>query len=121
MSSPDQPVLRDERRSQWSRILWLDRRIREGVYPDVCALQAEFGVSRRTALDAVSFLRYSLHAPVAYSRQRKGYFYEDATYALPGVLLAEGELLALLVAEKASREYVGTPLEAPMRAAIQKL
>src|SRR5262245_60694631 len=111
----------DEPLNRWARVLWLDRMIREGRYPDRQGLQAEFGIRRRSAFDTLRFLRHSLGAPLAYSRRRRGYYYEDPTYALPAVFLQEGELLALLLAEQVSRHYLGTPLEAPLRAAIGKI
>lgn len=112
---------RAESQGQWSRILWLDHEIRAGHFPKVEAMQVEFGISRRTALNTVAFLRGSLKAPLRYSREKGGYCYEDPTYGLPSVFLQEGELLAILLAEQVTRQYLGTPLEAPLRAAIAKI
>ncbi len=106
---------------QWSRIVWLDREIRSGRYPNVAELQKEFGIARRTAFLTLDFLRYSLKAPVEYHRTEKGYYYSDRTYLLPAVFLREGELLAVLLAEEVTRQYLGTPLEAPLRAAVDKI
>lgn len=110
-----------ETQGQWSRVIWLDRQIREGSYPSVQDLQEEFCIARRTAFETVSFLRDSLDAPLVYSKQKKGYYYEDPTYALPAMFLREGELLAILLAEQVTRQYLGTPLEQPLRAAVQKI
>jgi predicted DNA-binding transcriptional regulator YafY len=112
---PDEPL------NRWARVLWLDRMIREGQFPNREGLQEKFGIKRRSAFDTLNFLRHSLGAPLAYSRQRRGYCYEDPTYALPAVFLQEGELLALLLAEQITRHYLGTPLEAPLRAAVGKI
>jgi CRISPR-associated endonuclease/helicase Cas3 len=112
---------RKETQGQWSRLLWLDRAIRDQRYPNVHHLQDEFGVSRRTAFHTVGFLRGSLGAPVRYSKRRGGYYYEDPTYGLPTVFLQEGELLALLLAEQVTNQYLGTPMEAPLRAAVGKI
>lgn len=112
---------RTDTQGQWSRVLWLDREVRSGAYPNVQQLQEEFGVRRRTAFNTVTFLRDSLGAPLSYSREKRGYFYADATYGLPAVFLQEGELLAILLAEQVSRQYLGTPLEAPLRGAIEKI
>jgi predicted DNA-binding transcriptional regulator YafY len=72
-------------------------------------------------MNAVATLRDSLGAPLQFNRARRGYEYTDPTFALPAVLLVEGELLAMLLAEQVSRHYLGTPLEQPLRAAIEKL
>src|SRR5216684_1539149 len=106
---------------QWSRAIWLDSQTREGSYPNIQALQEKFCVRRRTAFNTVAFLRHSLGAPLAYSRSRRGYYYTDPTYILPALFLQEGELLALLLAQQLARQYLGTPLEAPLRAAIEKV
>ena len=106
---------------QWFRVIWLDQEIREGRYPDMAALMEHSEVSRRTAYNTLDFLRYSLGAPVEYSKAQKGYYYTDPTYALPSVFLQEGEVLAILLAEQVTRQYLGTPLETPLRAAISKI
>lgn len=106
---------------EWARVLWLDRRIRDRAYPNVAEMEEQFDVSRRTAFNTVTFLRDSLDAPLVYSREKRGYFYGDPTFALPSVFLAEGELLALVLAEQAARKYLGTAIEAPLATAITKL
>jgi len=112
---------RQDTAADWSRLLWLDREIREGRFPSAASIAEEFCCSRRTAFHTVTFLRDSLNAPVRHDRRRKGYVYTDPTYALPTVFLQEGELLGLLLAEQISRQYLGTPLEAPLRQAVRKL
>lgn len=106
---------------QWSRVIWLDRQVRAGAHPSVEDLQEEFGIARRTAFNSIAYLRDSLGAPLRYSKSRRGYYYEDPAYGLPSVFLSEGELLALVLAQQVSRGYLGTPVEAPLRAAIEKL
>lgn len=119
---PGSPVRPEQApQGQWSRVFWLDRQIRDGRYPNIRSLYEEFGTKRRAALETVRFMRESLHAPIAFSRTRGGYHYTDPAYGLPAVFLAEGELLALLLAEEVSRQYLGTPLEAPLREAVEKL
>lgn len=106
---------------QLERLIWLDREIRAAHHPNAQALQERFEISRRTALSTIAFLRDRLDAPLRYSRARRGYYYEDPTFVLPAMLLQEGELLALLLAQQVSHQYLGTPLEAPLRAAIRKI
>ncbi len=121
MSGRDGPERLDGPLSQWPRLIWLDAQIRAGSYPNVARLQEEFGVRRRTAFSMIGLLRDSLNAPLVYDHARKGYTYSDPTYALPAVFLSEGELLALFLAEQVARQYLGTPLETPLRAAIEKI
>ena len=105
----------------WRRILWLDQEIRNGTYPNVQRMQEVFECGRRTAFNTVCYLRDSLDAPIVYNRARGGYHYTDSTYGLPTVFIREGELFAVLLAEQVSRHYLGTPLEEPLRRAIEKL
>src|SRR5690349_18940776 len=74
-----------ESRGEWSRVVWLDRQVRDGQFPNAAALQEEFTIGRRTAFETITFLRDSLGAPLVYRRERRGYLYTDPTYALPSV------------------------------------
>ena len=105
----------------WLRTIWLDIQTRAGSYPNIQALQEKFEIRRRTAFNTVAFMRERLGAPLAYSGARCGYYYTDPTYILPALFLQEGELLVLLLAQQVAHQYLGTPLEAPLRAAIEKV
>ncbi len=105
----------------WARVVWIDRQIRQGGSPNVRAIQEAFGIARRTVFDTLDYLRDSLEAPIRYDRRRKGYVYTEPTYALPAVFFREGELLALVLAREVTRQYLGSPLEAELRTAIEKL
>jgi predicted DNA-binding transcriptional regulator YafY len=105
----------------WARILWLDRKIRDGFAPSVTDLEEAFGIKRRTVFQTVAYLRDSLEAPIKHDRRRGGYIYTEPTYALPTVFFREGELLALLLAQEVTRQYLGSPLEAELRSALDKL
>lgn len=106
---------------QLQRLLWLDGEIRAGRHPDASDLMDHFEVSRRTAYNTIAYLRDSLGAPIEFDRSRRGYTYSDPTYGLPAVFLREGELLALILAQQVTRQYLGTPLEWVLRQAIEKL
>jgi predicted DNA-binding transcriptional regulator YafY len=105
----------------WNRVLWLDGQLRQDAAPSWESLREEFGVSRRTALDTVRFLRESLGAPVQYSKRRKGYVYAQAGYALPSVLMGEGEFLAVVLAMQASRQMLGTSVGQALEQTLSKL
>jgi predicted DNA-binding transcriptional regulator YafY len=111
--------VRTDTQGQWARVIWLDAQIRSRRYPNVQALLDEFGVRRRTAFNTIAYLRDSLGAPLR--QARRGYYYEDPTYHLPAIFLQEGELLALLLAQQVTHQYLGTPLEAPLREAVRKI
>jgi predicted DNA-binding transcriptional regulator YafY len=105
---------------QWARVIWLDQQIRSGCSPSIADLQEEFGIGRRTAFNTIAYLRDSLGAPLK-CRPGKGYCYSDPAYGLPAVFLGEGEILAILLAQQLTRQYLGTPLEEPLRQAVRKI
>src|SRR5205814_8761998 len=67
------------------------------------------------------FMRDRLELPLEYDGSRFGYFYTEAVNAFPTLQITEGELLALVVAEKALQQYRGTSFEKPLLSAIKKM
>jgi len=96
-------------RTRWRHVLLIDDRIRSGKAPNCRRLAEELEVSRRTVLRDIDFLRYDLGAPVEYDAARRGYVYTEPNWVMPSVRVTEGELFALMVAEKALAAYEGTP------------
>lgn len=103
------------------RFAQIDSAVRAGGYPSAVTLGRQMEVSSRTVRRDVDFLRDRLHAPLAFCRRRKGYYYTDPTWQLPYFQLTEGEMVALFVAERALRQYRGTPYEADLTRAFQKI
>ena len=89
--------------SNLHRIQWIDARIRDGRYPNCTSISREFSISVRQASRDVEYLKYSMGAPVEYSKERNGYHYTDPTFVLPAFILAEREreLLGFLAARYA--------------------
>jgi len=77
--------------SQLHRIQWLDRAVREGVYPNCADLAKAFEISRRQAARDVEYLRYSLGAPVTFSPEKRGYYYTDRSFRLPAIHVSQEE------------------------------
>jgi predicted DNA-binding transcriptional regulator YafY len=108
-------------KSQYRRIMELDRRIRDGLYPNCLTFAAEWEVSQKTIQRDIDYLRDQCGAPIRYDREEKGYYYDAATWVLPSIMLSEGELLAVLVGSRAVAQYKGTPIEARLRRVFDKL
>lgn len=88
--------------SNWHRILWIDKQIRENRYPNYTRISERFNISVRQASRDVEYLRDSLEAPVDYCPMKRGYRYTDAAFRLPAVTITGPEKQALsLLAEKA--------------------
>ena len=92
-----------------------------GQAPNCRQLARELEVSRRTVLRDIEFLKSDLGAPVKYDARRRGYVYTEPNWIMPSVRITEGELLALMVAEKALDAYAGTPWADRLRDAFDRM
>jgi len=108
-------------RVRWRHVLLIDQRIRSGQAPNCRRLAEELEVSRRTVLRDVDFLKYDLGAPIEYDPARRGYVYTEPNWVMPSVRITEGELFALLVAEKALEAYTGTPWAERLRKVFERM
>ena len=66
-------------------------------------------------------MRDRLELPLIYNAARKGYHYTEEVSSFPTLQITEGELFALLVAEKALQQYRGTTFERPLISAFKKM
>jgi len=108
-------------RTRWRHVLLIDQRIRSGEAPNCRQLAEELEVSRRTVLRDIDFLRYDLGAPVEYAPSKRGYVYTEPNWVMPSVRVTEGELFALMVAEKALDAYAGTPWAEKLRKVFDRM
>ena len=100
-----------EDRFRTHRIIQIDEDIRSGIYPGVSYLMEKHGVSKRTILRDIEFLRDRYNAPVESDRTHKGYYYTDPTFAIKNVLLTEGDLFNISTVMPLMEQYKNTPLE----------
>lgn len=113
--------MRKATRPPFERIAALDRALRLGAYPNARTIGVQLEICRRTVLRDVEFMRDRMFAPIAFDRARNGYFYTDPGFRLPAVEMTEGELLALVLAERAFRQHRGTPYGPDLAWAIRKI
>jgi proteasome accessory factor B len=102
-------------------MLRIHQALRAGNYPNASALSASLAVCVRTVNRDIDFMRDRLGLPIEFDPRRNGYFYTQEVSAFPTLQITEGELFALLVAEKALQQYRGTPFEKPLLSAFQKM
>lgn len=95
--------------------------IQAGGYPNATRLAAELEVATKTIHRDIDFMRDRLELPIAYEIARHGYHYTQPVSAFPTLQITEGELFALLVAEKALQQYRGTNFEKPLVSAFKKM
>ena len=78
-------------------------------------------VSRNTIGRDLAFMRDRLDLPIEFDARLQTYRYSRPVSAFPTVQVTEGELLALLVAQRALEQYRGTPYHRQLAIAFEKL
>lgn len=95
--------------------------IQSQTYPNCTSLSEELEVSRKTVQRDLDFMRDRLGLPIAYDGQRFGFYYTQPVESVPELDVSEGELVALLIAQKALQQHRGTVYEGPLRSACTKI
>jgi predicted DNA-binding transcriptional regulator YafY len=95
--------------------------IEHGDFPNATRLAQELETSAKTIHRDVEFMRDRLGLPIEFDFSRNGYHYTQEVTAFPTLQITEGELFALVVAEKALEQYRGTNFEKPLLSAIRKV
>ncbi|MBK9139740.1 MAG: WYL domain-containing protein [Verrucomicrobia bacterium] len=103
------------------RMLRIHQAIQSGRFPNAATLAPELEVSAKTVVRDLEFMRDRLNLPLAYDPRRWGYYYTEDVSTFPSLQITEGELFALLVAEKAVQQYRGTNFEKPLLSALKKM
>lgn len=95
--------------------------LRRGAFVNCTKLSKELEVSRKTILRDIAFMRDRLDLPIEFDAHIQAYRYTETVTAFPTVNVTEGELLALLVAQRALEQYRGTPFHGQLEIAFKKL
>ncbi len=103
------------------RMLRIHQLIQSGKFPNASTLAREIEVVTKTIHRDIEFMRDRLNLPVEYDAGHNGYRYTEDVSAFPTMQITEGELFALVVAEKALQQYRGTSFEKPLLSAIKKM
>lgn len=103
------------------RMLAIHRALQAGRYPNATSLAAELEVSPKSVQRDFGFMRLRMKLPLEYVPEKGGYHYTQEVTSFPTMEITEGELFALLVAEKALQQYRGTNFEAPLVNAFRKM
>jgi proteasome accessory factor B len=103
------------------RMSRLHELIQSQTYPNCTSLAEELEVSRKTIQRDLDFMRDRLGLPIAYDGQRFGFYYTKPVDSVLKMDVSEGELVALLIAQKALQQHRGTVYEGPLRSACSKI
>jgi proteasome accessory factor B len=102
-------------------MLQIHQAVAAGKFPNATALAGELEVSTKSIHRDLEFMRDRLQLPLAWDQARFGYYYTEEVSHFPTLQITEGELLALVIAEKALQQYRGTSFEKPLVSAIRKM
>ena len=92
-------------------MLRIHQTIQSGQYPNAVSLARELEMSTKSIHRDLEFMRDRLGLPLEWDFDRRGYRYTEEVNAFPTLQITEGELVALIVAEKALQQYRGTSNE----------
>ena len=106
---------------QHSRLLFIDREINTGRYPNCGQLAKDYEVSNKTIQRDLDYMRYQLDAPIEYSAQHRGYYYTEPNYKLPAISIKESDLFAIYLAEKLLLQYEGTAVYDSLCSVFKKI
>jgi proteasome accessory factor B len=114
-------VLEPKSRPPLERMMRIHHEIASGNYPNATTLARELEVSTKSIQRDLEFMRDRLDLPLAYDGSRFGYYYTEPVSSFPTFQITEGELVALMIAEKALEQYRGTNFEKPLVSALKKM
>lgn len=95
---------------QFRRLLFIDKKITAGNYPNCTTLAGEWETSTKTIQRDIDYLKSQLDAPLAYDNARRGYYYTEPNYKLPAIDIRESDLFAVFIAEKVLKQYENSPI-----------
>ena len=94
---------------------------RTGILPSTSVMSGDLGVSRRTVMRDLDFLRDDERAPIEYDVSRKGFRLTDKTWSLPSIQLKAGEVFAFSIARKLLMNFQGTAFDLDMKSVLDKI
>lgn len=103
------------------RMLRIHQEVQGRKFPNASFLARQMEISIKTVHRDVEFMRDRLGLPLEWDGAKNGYYYSGPVTNFPTMHFTEGELVALVVAEKALQQYRGTTFEKPLLSAIKKM
>lgn len=95
--------------------------LQRGALINCTKLTQVLEVSRKTIVRDIAFMRDRLDLPIEFDARIQAYRYTHPVNSFPTIHVTEGELLALLVAQRALQQYQGTPFHRQLEIAFEKL
>ena len=99
----------------------IDRKIASGVFPNSEELAGEYEVSISTISRDIEFMRNFLYAPIEYSALRRGYYYSEKTYRVPGTFTTAEDMQAIGIVKNLLSMYKDTPIYSTARQLLDSI
>ncbi len=109
-----------ERHTAW-RVIEIIQMIEGGRYPNVRSISETFECSVRTAERYIERLRDLVAPDLVFDRIHGGYTFRGGGPKMPPLKLSEGEAVAIFLAGRLLEQVRGTPYEAAVGRALEKL
>jgi len=108
-------------RPPMERMWRIHQEVSGGGYPNCQGLARDLEVSAKTVMRDVEFMRDRLGLPLEYDAVKHGFHYTAPVRDFPVMKVSQGEVAALLLAQKSLEQFRGTAFERPLAAAFRKL
>lgn len=112
---------RKAHRAPLQRMLHIHSALQRGEAVNCSSLGRELEVARKTLVRDLTYMRDSLGLPLEFDPAANRYRYTEPVESFPTVNISEGEVFALLVAQKALEQYRGTPFHRQLAVSFEKL
>ncbi len=103
------------------RMMEIHESVKRGNYPNASTLARKMEVSTKTIHRDIQFMRDRWDLPIEFDPAYNGFKYTRPVESFPMLQINEGELFALLIAEKALQNYRGTVFEKRLSTAFRKI
>ena len=120
-STPRKAASEGLTRPPMERMWRIHQEVAAAGYPNCQGLSLDLEVSAKTVMRDVEFMRDRLGLPLEYDAVKHGFHYTAPVRDFPMMKVSQGEVAALLLAQKSLEQFRGTTFERPLAAAFRKL
>ena len=103
------------------RMMEIHESVKQNNYPNASTLAKKLEVSTKTIHRDIQFMRDRWNLPIEFDAAYNGFKYTHSVESFPMLQIDEGELFALLIADKALQNYRGTVFEKRLTSAFRKI
>jgi len=103
------------------RMMEIHESVKRSNFPNATTLATKLEVSTKTIHRDIQFMRDRWGLPIEFDAAYNGFRYTHPVESFPMLQINEGELFALLIADKALQNYRGTVFEKRLSSAFRKI